>query len=120
MSKILVVDDEPDQLVLITKLLQAGGHEVTTAETSVEALRHIGTGGSPDVVLLDVSMPGKSGFELARLLRDHERTSHVPVIFLTSAAHHLDIEEGTRLGDTYLIKPATQQQLLDAVDHAVA
>lgn len=81
-KKILLVDDESDYLETYAGILAAAGFEVLTAETGEDALAAI-DGYRPDLVLLDVMLPGKSGPEVARELSSRGDAKHVPVVFIT-------------------------------------
>ena len=81
-KRILVVDDERDLCDILLFNLQTAGYQAEAAYSAEEALQHRPAG--YDLLLLDVMMPGMSGFELARLLKEDEETGHIPIIFLTA------------------------------------
>ena len=111
-KKVLVVDDEPDVTGLIAYHLKAKGHAV---ETVNDPLRSIGIARSlfPDLVILDVLMPGLNGLQVCRLLRADPKLKNVPIIFLTAK-----VEEGDRVqgfeagGDDYVCKPFSVKELV--------
>jgi len=118
-GEVLVVDDFRDTLALYDTLLSEEGHHVRTARTGVEALRLVDQR-EPDLVLLDVSMPGMDGFEVLKTLRAR-RGGGPAVIMLTAARREPDaIEEGLRKGaDAYLTKPIEARELLARVRAAL-
>ncbi|HEU5330867.1 MAG: response regulator [Thermomicrobiales bacterium] len=114
-SKILVVDDSATDTMLISNPLRAEGYEVITARDGEEALRRLASD-SPDLVLLDVIMPGKNGFQLCRQIRNDARYGKLPVILVTSKDQEADKFWGMRQGATaYITKPFASQTLLAAV-----
>lgn len=115
MSKVLVVDDLPSELELISRILQEAGIEVDRAVDGEEALTQIQKN-LPDLVILDVVMPRMNGFEVVRELRDNEKTKRLPIIFCTQKSTDIDKTWGMDLGaDAYMTKPFEPQQLLDVV-----
>lgn len=112
---VLVVDDQSVNLRHLTTILHGAGYTVITGSNSKEALEQINTR-SPDIVLLDVMMPGMDGFSLCRKLKKDTRFSDIPLIFLTSLSQKEDIIEGFNAGaNDYIIKPFNQQELLARV-----
>ncbi|HYN22066.1 MAG TPA: response regulator, partial [Thermoanaerobaculia bacterium] len=81
--KILLVDDHEENLLALEAILSDAGHQLVKASSGREALRHL-LKEEFAVILLDVRMPGLDGFETAALIRDREKTQHVPIIFLTA------------------------------------
>ena len=112
MSEILVVDDDRDVAQSIELALRRRGFRVTLAHSGVEALKLLHRY-RPDMVLLDVLMPGMSGIEVCRRLRADENTADLPVIFLTARGQERDRIEGLRVGaDDYLSKPFNLEELI--------
>ncbi len=112
---ILVVDDNEVSLRLLTAILHGAGYTVITGSNSEEALEQINTQ-SPDIILLDVMMPGMNGFSLCRKLKQDKQTSDIPLIFLTSLSQKEDIIEGFNAGgNDYIVKPFNRQELLARV-----
>ena len=110
--EILVVDDEPDISALVAYHLAREGYRVRTAADGGEALRAV-TGQLPDLVVLDLMLPGTPGLEVLRELRRRPETNTVPVILLTARRGEEDRVEGLRLGaDDYLGKPFSPQELV--------
>ena len=116
---VLVADDDADIRELVTLRLARAGYRVETAQDGLEAFdRAVEL--VPDLVVLDVSMPGADGFETSRRLRADPRTAHVPVVFLTARTRDEDVVTGyARGGDGYVTKPFEPQELLDRVDALV-
>jgi CheY-like chemotaxis protein len=115
MSKLLVVDDDPDILALVQLRLQRAGHRVLGASSGAEALAIVAERGTPDLAVLDVSMPGMSGLELLTTLRE-QQGQDVPAVFLSARVQPEDIQRGRSLGATYLTKPFVASALLNAVE----
>ncbi|EXG80942.1 MULTISPECIES: response regulator transcription factor [Cryptosporangium] len=112
MSTVLIADDDPDILALVTfKVKQAGYHLVTATDgaAALAAARET----TPDLVVLDVSMPRMSGLEVCRELRKDTATAKVPVLLLTARAQEADIEAGFDVGaDDYVVKPFSPRELV--------
>ena len=112
MAKILVVDDEPVLLETLRYNLARAGHEVRTAADGLSALT-IARREAPDLIVLDVMLPGMDGFEVCRTLRQE---SPVPILMLTARDEELDKLLGLELGaDDYLTKPFSMRELLARV-----
>lgn len=115
MTTILIVEDTPSEMQLISHYLQESGYSVINAVSAKEALSKA-VEQRPDVIITDVVMPGMSGFELCRNLKKHPATEKVPIIICTSKNQEIDRLWGMRQGaDAYLTKPFTREQLLRAV-----
>jgi two-component system phosphate regulon response regulator PhoB len=109
--RILVVDDEPDITALVAYHLAKAGHRVSTAANGPDALK-AARDERPDVVILDLMLPGVSGYEVLAELRRREETREVGVILLTSRREEPDRIRGLSLGaDDYLTKPFSPQEL---------
>ncbi len=112
-KRILAVDDDAIALSALRQILMAKGYEVLTAASGEDALEILERGEHLDLILLDVALPGISGFEVCRKIRQQEQTRDVPVIFLTAKGRLLDIAEGDQAGsDLYLVKPVLASKLL--------
>jgi two-component system, OmpR family, alkaline phosphatase synthesis response regulator PhoP len=109
--RILVVDDEPDLLLLLEEHLSQEGYEVLTATTGMQAISRARED-QPDLILLDVMMPGVSGFDVCNILQDFPETASVPIIFLTAVAETKRKVMGLNLGaDDYITKPFDLHEL---------
>lgn len=103
--KILVVEDEADTARIIQLGLEQGGYEVITVHNGTEALAVVATA-QPDLILLDVEMPGMNGLQVLDHLKRDAATRHIPVVMLTAAADYPDMQRGWEHGtDLYLTKP---------------
>jgi twitching motility two-component system response regulator PilH len=110
--KILVVDDSKTELFHLTDLLGRRGFEVRTAENGDEALRRLAED-KPDLILMDVVMPGTNGFQLTRTITRDPRWSDVPVIMCTSKGQETDKVWGMRQGARdYIVKPVQGDELV--------
>ncbi len=120
MSRILVVDDEPDIVRVIVKILEARGHQVASAKDGVEALEAVAAA-PPDVVILDVNLPRLDGYEVCRRIKADPRSAHVPVVMMTAAYVSVDdAREGARAGaDEYVIKPFLREVLIHNVERLI-
>jgi CheY-like chemotaxis protein len=113
-ARILVVDDEPDTLGLIELTLQTAGFSVRTAGNGDQALGIL-TGDTFDLLLLDIMMPGMTGFDLLEILKDRN-IPIPPVVFLTAKSRQEDREMGESHGAAaFLTKPTTRGDLLDTI-----
>jgi DNA-binding response OmpR family regulator len=112
-TRILVVDDDADIRGLVRALLERAGHEVTDAPDGRAGLREL-YAGSPDLVILDVAMPGLDGWETLERIRE---VSDVPILMLTARDAELERVRGLKGGaDDYVVKPFGRQELVARVD----
>jgi twitching motility two-component system response regulator PilH len=112
MSKILVVDDSPTARAFMVDTLAGTGHLILTAVDGEEALRKASTE-RPDLILLDVVMPGKNGFHVCRQLKAEATTQGIKIILVTSKNQQSDRMWGLKQGaDAYLAKPFDTAELL--------
>ena len=109
---VLVVDDEPDITALVAYHLAKAGYQVATAASGPEAIR-LAEEQAPDLVVLDLMLPGRSGYEVLEALRRRPPTQDVGVILLTARKEEADRIRGLSLGaDDYLVKPFAPQELV--------
>ncbi len=110
--KILIADDMPDNVTLLTRYMQSEGYNYITAANGVEALAKI-RAEMPDLILLDVNMPQKDGFAVLEELRGDPEIQYIPVIILTAARSNPgDVQSGLNLGaDDYVTKPFDKREL---------
>jgi DNA-binding response OmpR family regulator len=114
-KKILAVDDDATALGALRQILVQKGYDVSTAPNGHDALDMLGAAAF-DLVILDVSMPGMSGYDVCRQIRQQPKTQDLPVIFLTAKGMLVDMAEGENAGsDLYLIKPVLATKLLNMV-----
>jgi DNA-binding response OmpR family regulator len=117
--RILVVDDEPDVVMIIKTTLQAEGYDVASATSGRDALEEAFET-TPDLVILDVMMPGMTGFDVLKALKANEKTAIAPVIMLTGVSEKKKIQEALEAGiDYYVVKPFDFDDLLAKVKQAL-
>ncbi len=113
--KILVVDDSKTELMVLSDLLGKNGYTVTTAENSDEAFRRL-TEEKPDLILMDVVMPGQNGFQLTRAITRDPQFSSIPIVMCTSKSLETDRVWGMRQGARdYVTKPVDAEELLSKI-----
>jgi twitching motility two-component system response regulator PilH len=111
-KKVLVVDDSKTELMFMTDLLQKNGFSVKTAENAEEAFRRLAEE-KPDLILMDVVMPGQNGFQLTRAITRDPLYADVPIIMCTSKNQETDRVWGMRQGARdYITKPVNQDELM--------
>ena len=111
MSTILVVDDQPQNTRLLDAVLRPHGYDVLHASSGADALELAWTC-APDLVLLDVEMPGMNGYEVCRRLREDERTAFLPVVMVTSHRSEVRADALVAGADDFITKPFDRQELL--------
>jgi len=110
-KKVLIVDDEPDIIDLLGYNLRKDGYDVLSAGDGNAALEE--SGKNPDLIILDVMMPGLDGFEVCRRLKENPKTASIPVMFLTARSTELDEVMGLEIGaDDFIQKPISPRKLL--------
>ena len=111
-TNILLVDDSKTELHFLSDLLGKRGYKVRTAENGEEAMRRLEEG-KPDLILMDVVMPGQNGFQLTRAITRDPRFADVPVIMCTSKNQETDRVWGMRQGaKDYVVKPVVPEELI--------
>jgi DNA-binding response OmpR family regulator len=112
---VLIADDETNIVISLEFLMQREGHRVSVArdgDAALEAIRRE----RPDLVLLDVMMPGKSGFEVCQAVRADESLAAVKILMLSAKGRDTDLAKGSALGaDAYMTKPFSTRELADKV-----
>jgi CheY-like chemotaxis protein len=119
-ARVLVVEDDPDIRQLVELRLRGLGHRVVSAASGAEALEVIADRGAPEVIVLDVAMPGMTGLEVLRTLRTDPEHADLPAIFLSARVRPEDIAAGEELGAIYLTKPFVVSALAGAIEKALA
>jgi DNA-binding response OmpR family regulator len=118
-QSVLVVDDEPMARTLLRLMLVRAGFEVSEAENGFDALEKV-EGNLPDLILLDVMMPGMDGFTVCQKVRAREETADLPIIMLSAKTDSDSINRGLLVGATkYLTKPISPEELTKHVRSAL-
>jgi len=118
MAKIMVVDDSEDLLDTLSIYLEKEGHSIIPLTRGEEALSRAPID-KPDLIILDVNLPGLDGFEIARKLRSHPLTAGIPILFLTVRSDIRDRVKGLSLGALdYITKPFSMEELGRRVEEA--
>ena len=113
--RILIADDEPSIVTAVEFLLRREGFEVETARDGTEALERIAAS-RPDLVVLDVMMPQKSGYEVCRTIREREEWRDIKIIMLSAKGRDAEVIKGMTLGaDVYVTKPFSTRELMSRV-----
>ena len=114
-KKVLVVDDSPTERHVLVELLTRNGYQLITAESGEEGIEKAKSE-LPDLVLMDVVMPGLNGYQATRTLTRDEATKHIPIIVCTSKGQETDKIWGLRQGALdYLVKPVNGEELLSKI-----
>ena len=120
MAKILIIDDSQAQLYSLKSIVEEEGHEVFTAKDCEHGL-DAAKSQHPDLILLDIIMPGMSGFQLNRKLHNIAETRKIPVIFVSIKNQESDIAWGLRQGaKAFITKPVNKKELLSAINEVLA
>src|SRR5690242_8984446 len=115
-DRILVVEDEESLLKLETILFTSKGYDVTGVKDGSAALAEVARS-APDLVVLDVMLPGMDGFEVCRTIKKDPATSWIPVVMLTAKKSSQDLERGRVAGaDAYITKPFKSVKVLEIID----
>ncbi|MBD3195768.1 MAG: response regulator [Candidatus Lokiarchaeota archaeon] len=117
-KRILIVDDEPDILNLTTKFLELGNYETLTSSNGKEAMKIIEQKYDQiDLVLLDIMMPGRSGYSVLEEIKTTDKYKDITVVLFTVKSFNEDIQKGKRLGaDYYITKPFSGKELLKKIN----
>jgi DNA-binding response OmpR family regulator len=119
-NKILVVDDEPNIVLSLEFLMKQAGFNVRTASDGEAGLAAI-TADPPDLVLLDVMMPRKNGYEVCQAIRANPDWKNIRIIMLTAKGREVEREKGLALGaDDYITKPFSTQEVVERVRELLA
>jgi DNA-binding response OmpR family regulator len=115
-KKILIADDEPNIVTALEFLLQRNGYEVHIARNGEEALKLV-EDCNPDLVLLDVMMPVKSGYDVCTRIRERADWRHIKIIMLSAKGRDAEINKGLSIGaDHYITKPFSTQELVAKIN----
>ena len=118
MKKIMIVDDEPDQIFTTGRVLKDAGadYEIIPAESGEKCLELLKNNEIPDLILLDIMMPGMSGWRVFDELKDNLSWRNIPVVFLTACVDNFAKDAGTFLAEDYIKKPYDIDDLKKRVD----
>jgi DNA-binding response OmpR family regulator len=118
--KVLIADDEENIVAALEFLLQRRGYETRVAKNGDEALSEIERF-APDLVLLDVMMPRKSGYEVCQRMRGRPDWRHIKIIMLSAKGREVEVSKGVSLGaDLYITKPFSNTELVAKIDGLLA
>ena len=114
-QRVLIADDEPNIVTSLEFLMSRSGYEVAVARNGDEALALVESF-APDLVLLDVMMPRRSGYEVCRTMRERAGWAHIKIVMLSAKGREAEVSKGLSLGaDAYVTKPFSNQELLARV-----
>lgn len=120
MARILIVDDSPTETYAFSSMLEKHGHQVLVAENGADGVA-VARQELPDIVLMDIVMPGLNGFQATRQLTKGADTAHIPVVIVTTKDQETDRVWGRRQGASgYLVKPVSEEDLLQTIDDVIA
>ena len=109
-KKIMIVDDEPDVRMSVGQMLEASGYTVIEAENGTDCLNKLEEK-IPDLVLLDIMMPGMNGWDVAAKIKEKPEWSNIPIVFLTAKGDEMSIGIGHLASEDYIVKPFDEQIL---------
>lgn len=116
MARILIVDDSPTEVRKISSILEKHKHQVITADNGADGVA-LARKEQPDLVLMDVVMPGLNGFQATRQLTRSDETANIPVVIVTTKDQETDRVWGTRQGAKgYLVKPVDEDELIQTIN----
>jgi DNA-binding response OmpR family regulator len=114
--KVLIVDDEPNIVTALDFLLKRSGYDVRIAANGAEALQQVDAW-RPDLLLLDVMMPVKSGYEVCQKLRERPELASMKIVMLSAKGGEAEVNKGLSLGaDLYIIKPFSTRELVATIN----
>jgi twitching motility two-component system response regulator PilH len=120
MALILIVDDSPTDAYLVKNMLQSQGYKTAEASSGTEAIEK-SKSLKPDLILMDVVMPGLNGFQATRKITKDPATSHIPVVIVSSKNMDSDRAWGLMQGaKDFLVKPVKEQELLDTIKKLIS
>ncbi len=115
-GNILIVDDTPANIGVLHKTLEPIGHKIFISSSGLGALNFL-ENNIPDIILLDIMMPGMDGFEVCEKIIENERTKNIPIIFITAVSETDSIVKGFQLGALdYITKPFRQEEVIARVN----
>ncbi len=118
-KQLLLIDDDPNLILLVKDYLEFRGYQVTTAENGREALEILEQE-TPDMIICDVMMPEMDGYSLVKHVREDPKTSWIPVLFLSAKGQSQDRVKGLNTGaDVYMVKPFEPEELVAQVESSL-
>jgi DNA-binding NarL/FixJ family response regulator len=118
-KRLLLIDDDPNLILLVKDYLEFRGYEVLTADNGKEALNLLSQS-LPDMIICDIMMPEMDGYALIENVRQDQRTSWIPVLFLSARGQSQDRIKGLNLGaDVYMVKPFEPEELVAQVESSL-
>jgi pilus assembly protein CpaE len=119
MSRILVIDDDVNLLQMVKLMLERVGHQVEIAKEGMQGIQ-LAAEHQPDLAIIDVMMPGLSGYDVVRKLRQDPRTARIPILILTARSQPMDKEMALEAGaNAFMSKPVTAQELTERVEAVI-
>ncbi|MCG6938322.1 MAG: response regulator [Gammaproteobacteria bacterium] len=116
MAKVMIVDDSPTEVHVLTTMLTKNGHEVVVANSGEDGVE-IAKTEMPDLILMDVVMPGMNGFQATRQIAKNDKTASIPVIMVTTKDQETDKVWAMRQGaKDYIVKPVQEKALIEHVN----
>lgn len=118
-SKILIVEDEPNIVVPLRFIMEENGYEVSVAFTGEEAVQILARE-KPDLILLDIMLPGMDGYELCQMIRQKPDWEDIRIIFLTALGREANMAKGLALeADAYITKPFSNKEVVDKIKELI-
>lgn len=115
MARVLIIDDSPTEVYVLQNILENNGFTVISADNAEEGIA-MANSNKPDLILMDVVMPGMNGFQATRALTKDPETAHIPIIIVTTKDQETDRVWGLRQGaKDYISKPVTEDDLINKV-----
>lgn len=120
MANILIIDDSPTDVRVFTTLLERAGHQVSAVSTAEDGIEQV-RGDLPDLVIMDVIMPGMNGFQATRTLSRDPKTQNVPIVMITTKSMETDRVWGLRQGArAFITKPVNEKELLTCINELLS
>ncbi|WEN16286.1 response regulator [Rhodanobacter sp. AS-Z3] len=120
MANILIIDDSPTDVRVLTTLLERAGHQVAAVNTAEDGIERV-RGDLPDLVIMDVIMPGMNGFQATRTLSRDPLTQNVPIVMITTKSMETDRVWGLRQGArAFITKPVNEKELLSCINELLS
>ncbi|MEM8860083.1 MAG: response regulator [Chloroflexota bacterium] len=119
-DKVLVIDDSPEHLSLLTMIMELHGYEITIVQNGVEAL-HLALEDPPDIILLDILLPEFDGFEVCKFFKHYDDTKDIPIIFISACEDaEFKLKAFASGGDDYLTKPFQIDEAIARINNHLA